>query len=232
MKVYKCVKAFFVFIFFTIILHGCTTSHSTSSKIGSQEPRDELAINEFINALRKLRIADEYPVRVYYHGNCTLVKKRYFDTIPFPFSNLNAPSVDGGYVERVHSMFAKTDSVKVYIDEKKIVRVHIGNSIDYPLATKLSSVKIPSDAQYYPQTSAAYISTSSEFVNSMKQFDLQATFPRLFSGALSIPTNKSPRMPENLTNVTVDEALDMVAEKFRKIVIFSTCDTHYSVRVH
>ena len=129
-------------------------------------------------------------------------------------------------------MFPERANAKTYLDDRGVMRLHIGNSIDYPLLTHVQSFQIPSNVLHQPKTTTAYISTTSKFEEAMTQFGLKPTATLSVFNLQPGLSDKSPKLPEGFGNMTIDQALDVVAGIFKKIVVYSTCDTHYSVKVY
>lgn len=231
-QVSKMLKAVFILLTCLATLMGCETTQTPESAREQKQVIVGASIDDLATRLKALKITDEYPLRVYYHGDCAMVGTQFFESIPFPIQSLNPSTSDGGALEKVTSLFTDESKINTYIDDAGMLRLHIGNSIDYPLFTNVDSFGIPSNVRHEPGTVVDYIANTPETKEVMKRFGLQQTATLSVFSLQPGYSDDSPQVPENFGDLTLNEALDVVASVFRRVVVYSTCDTHYSIKIY
>lgn len=153
-------------------------------------------------------------VRINYAGVCPGGSR-----LLFPSVNIQ-PEPDGASgITAVRQMFGNDPQVTVTQDRSGVLRITVGNVDSSALRTRIPTLTLNSDAQYTPLVATLTISNA-----------LLAYSPEHLETALGTidiivhrPDETAPHLPPLLQNITVDDALDSVAQTFKGIVLYGAC---------
>jgi hypothetical protein len=107
-------------------------------------------------------------------------------------------------------------------EESGIIRIRIGNMPDAILRTRISLIKLKPMEQYNPDPAMAAIEETKEVKTAMRRLGFQSPVV-VASGPLAVPEEEFLHLPTSIRNVTMDEALDLIAKTFKGIVIYGAC---------
>jgi len=172
---------------------------------------------------------DAKAARIYYATSCPKDEDYPYYPYPFPKLNVQPPSRDVFGVSAVRQIFHGDANVKVEETPDGIIRVRIGEVHDEILRTKIPHITLTPEQQYNDWAAFFAIQDSNEVQAAMLKrgghFDSEPG-----SWHVTEPDKASPHLPESLTNVTMDQALDIVAQTFKKIVLYGACTKqHYYI---
>jgi hypothetical protein len=103
-----------------------------------------------------------------------------------------------------------------------IVRITIGNVPSDILHTNISNLEFDADAQYNPDAALDAIVANKDIQSAMRSQNLQ--MPNKIINRLVVqPGTGRPHLPSTMSNVTMDKALDSIANRFGGIVLYGIC---------
>ena len=156
-------------------------------------------------------------------------------TLPFPQVKVQAPSQGKTGLAAIREIFSKDKNVKVIRDQSGMIRVTIGKphggvlqtTIGKPqhalLQTRIYSVKLDREEQYTPMWALLAITKSKEFDAALSK--LRVGYPlTLLSGGVNEPDKGRPHLPGSLKDMTLEQALDLVAKTFHCIILYGACE--------
>ena len=155
--------------------------------------------------------------RVYYSAACE------GQTVPLPEAEVQPPSKGSTGLAAVRSMFRNNRYATVTEDKAGIVRIKIGTVPDAILHTKISTLTISPMDQYDERSAIVAIENTKEVQSSMRRLGIRLpVIP--YIGAVQMPISGLPHMPASVTNITMDQALDIVAVTFGNDILYGVCD--------
>jgi len=157
--------------------------------------------------------------RVYYTTSCP--SDKYFLN-PFPKINVQAPSKDVSGLAAIQEIFRGDTSVKIEESPGGIIRIRIGKVPDEILRTTISHISLEPKYQYDDHLAIEAIESSEEVLAARKKLGFHGE-EMSHSWLAEEPANGLPHLPDTLTNITLDQALDLVAQTFKGIVEYGIC---------
>jgi len=103
-----------------------------------------------------------------------------------------------------------------------IISIRIGEVPDAILHTKISSLILQPRDQFSGYFAVFAIEGAQDVQNATAAFGLHEVLPT-FIDILTFPPSDRPHLPSSITNVTMDQALDLVASTFKGIVLYGAC---------
>jgi len=160
--------------------------------------------------------------RIYYAASCPPDEGYPYYPYPFPKLNVQPPSKDVSGLAAVRDIFRGDTNVEVEERPVGIIRIRIGKVFDTLLQTQISSITLKPEEQYDFKDAIRAIKASEEVQINMKKLGI--SYDARAGSWMSIePAEGLPHLPDSLTNVTMDQALDLVAQRFSGIVVYGTC---------
>jgi len=157
--------------------------------------------------------------RIYYRGKC---KPDAHPGASFPQLDVQPPSKGRNGVAAVRDVFRHEKHVSVKEADPGVIRVRIGSVPDAVLRVRLSNLVLTPEEQYNYWPAIFKIQSAPEVQSTMQELKIRIP-ARTISIGIAQPADGLPRLPGVLTNVTVDQALDLVAKTFRGIVLYGFC---------
>jgi hypothetical protein len=159
-------------------------------------------------------------VRIYYRGACRAGAQ---DPVPFPAVKAQSPSKDKTGLAAVREIFQNEKNVIVTEEPAGIIRIRIGEVPTAILQTKLSSLTLDRLQQYNPRDAIAALENTREM--EMATRSLGMAEPVKLAGTVAEPQENLPHLPAVIKDVTVEQALDLVAKTWagEGIVIYGVC---------
>lgn len=174
--------------------------------------------------LRPVLISRGGAGRLYYSTAC---KTKDDVTLPFPEVDVQAPSKGKTGVAALREIFGKDKRVVVPHDRSGMIRVTIGQPISALLQTKIHSVSFKQHEQYNGELAIFAILNSKEVEAAMRRLGFALDEPvTVFGGGINVPEKgvPLPHLPTTIKDMTMDQALDVIAKTFGGIVIYETCE--------
>jgi hypothetical protein len=146
--------------------------------------------------------------------------------LPFPTVEMQVASKETSGLAAVREIFSKDKKVSVSESPSGIIRVTIGQPMFLTmLQTKIHSLTLDQDEQYNAVLTINAILESKEVRVAMRQLKIEQPLT-VYSGGIARPEKHGPslpRLPARITDLTVDQALDLIAKTFGGIVIYEEC---------
>jgi hypothetical protein len=156
-------------------------------------------------------------------------------TLPFPQVEVQPPSQGKTGLAAIREIFNKDKNVKVIRDQSGMTRITIGKpqggvlqtTTGKPqhalLQTRIYSLKLDRDEQYTPWVAVLAITKSREFESALSKVKLGYPLTT-FSGGVNEPEKGQPHLPGYLKDMTLEQALDLVAKTFGCIILYGACE--------
>jgi hypothetical protein len=158
--------------------------------------------------------------RVYYHAICLPDDHSY--PLRLPKIDVQPPSSTGTALTDVRSMFRRDHDVTVTEDETGMVRVTIGEVPDAILKTRIARLSFDADSQFNLLSAIGAIESAPEVQSVMRE--LKVSVPsRVYHYALVRAADELPHLPAEISNVTMDRALDLVARTWGGVIFYGAC---------
>jgi hypothetical protein len=158
--------------------------------------------------------------RIYYHAVCPRDDHSY--PLTFPKIDVRQPSKTGTDLTVVRSMFRHDPNVAVREDETGVVRIRIGEVPDTILKTRISRLSLDAESQYNVLSAIGAIESAPEVQSVMGKLGISVP-TRYYHYRLLQPADDLPHLPAEILNVTMDQALDMIARTWGVIVFYGAC---------
>lgn len=158
-----------------------------------------------------------YVGRLYFQAACNPRISEY--DIRFPDFAARTPKGRG--VRAVRSVFSSSAPVTV-IEDEGIARITLGTVPRAILNTRIRRLTLTPIDQYNAIMAIAAIQSAPEFRAAMDELGVRTPVTTL-SYPMQMPAPGLPHLPEILTDITVDRALDEVARTFGGVVLFGAC---------
>lgn len=178
--------------------------------------RNEVAVLE---ALRPIISASNKAIRVYYRASACATNGDD-EPVPFPSVKLRPAKAKTG-VAAVREIFGDDRNVAVTEEPPGTIRVWIGKVTTTILQTKLTSIDLSPFERYNQTMAIAAIQDTKELQGAARALRLMAVADA--GGLVAHPAKGLPHLPAVIRDVTVDQALDLVASTFRNVVVFGMC---------
>ena len=180
---------------------------------------------DIVKRLQAALSSTEYAVRLYFHGVCGADGG---SDLQFPQVEVLAPEGNTHGVSAIREMFRNDKNVMISVEPSNIVRITIGPVYKPILDTRLSSVKLPTTAQFNPGGPGGAIDVleSATPVQEAMRENLVHQEPAFYIGLEQPPSRKGHHLPSSMGNLSLDQALDAVAKAFPGIVVYGECENH------
>jgi hypothetical protein len=159
--------------------------------------------------------------RIYFSSACSGGK------FPFPiFPKISVmPTQQREALAAVRDIFLKDESVRVVRDRSGMIRITIGRPPTALLQTNLKSLRFNTDEQYNGWRAVGAILNAKEVQSAMQKLGFEKGV-KMAIGPIAVPEpgRSLPHLTASIMNMTMDQALDLVAETFGGIVIYETCE--------
>ena len=152
---------------------------------------------------------------------------------PVPFPELTVSPMVGNKMglAAVRSVFRDDRSVTVEQDRSGMVRIAIGKPQSAILQTKIRSLSLKPSEQYNPGLAIVAIEKSKDIQVAMKKLDLRLPDVVVLDMNVVEPARGLPHLPAALAEITLDQALDLVARTFGGIAYCGICADRHGARL-
>jgi hypothetical protein len=157
--------------------------------------------------------------RLYYRADCWTERG---DGILFPWLELGAPAQSKTGLAAIQDIFRKEKRVTVKEGPPGIYRISMGNVSYELLRTKIHVLTFTPRQRYNVQDAIWAIEQTKEVEGKVRELKLEYP-PTVGSWRVLEPAAGLPHLPMSLRNVTMDEALDRVAQTFGELIAYSEC---------
>ena len=157
--------------------------------------------------------------RVYYEAICPPTEEY---PLAFPRMELRPPLTNATDLAAVRSIFREEKGILVAEDPVGVIRVRIGKVPDAILRTRISTLSLNPIEQYNSYSAILAIENAPEVRSAMEKLHLVVPV-RPINMPVVWPADGLPHLPPELSNVTMDQALDMVARTWGSILFYGAC---------
>lgn len=161
--------------------------------------------------------------RVYYRADC---KPGVDNPVPMPRLVMQEAEDNASVLESVRRIFRDESRVVATMNSPEILRLRIGAVPDAILRTKLRLLKLTAEEQYNPDDAIGAIYGSKEMIAAARKYGIFQPV-MMVDHIIAEPDGIAPHLPPTMTNVTIDQALDLIAKTFKGVVFYGMCtSTH------
>lgn len=140
---------------------------------------------------------------------------------PFPEVLIDHPTKDMVDVAALRRFFKKNARVRIS-DSNGIIRIRFGTIPALILKTKIAELDLSQEDQYNPELAISEIENAPEVKAQMKRLGI-STLNLPMNLLIAPPTPGAFHLPSVMKNVSMDEALDVVATTFHGLVETAYC---------
>ena len=206
------------------VAHSSTEKQTGDNIVVEDENR-----NRLWGAVKSALYGTDVAVRVNYQSHCELNKGFLPEPIPFPKVPVFEPPASSSEIDRLRLMFSDAEDVEVAVKPSGVIETTVGDVSRELLETKINRLDFTEDAQYNAPTALYEIQETPDFFMKKEALGLRRGGAWEMSTLLAVADDMLPSLPATLDDVTVDEALDLVATTFDFITIFGICEHHYEI---
>lgn len=166
--------------------------------------------------------------RIYYSATC---QPNVNLAASFPRLDVRPASNGKSGVAAVRDIFREEKNISVKEVDSGIIRVKIGSVPNAVLRARISNLILTPEEQYNYWLAIFKIENAPEVQSAMQELKIGIP-PRTVNIGIAQPADGLPHLPDVITNVTMDQALDLVAKTFGGIVIYEFCtpQNQYEIR--
>lgn len=189
-------------------------SNVTMSRKGADYERSVLA-----RLLPVLKSADR-AARIYYAATCPPDEEHY--PLAFQRVSVRSPIKHQTVVATVRSIFRAEPLAAVTEDSTGMIRIRVGNPPVAILRTRLGTLHLTPDEQYNPLLAIFAIENAPGVKSAMSKLGLQIPVRPLDLPSVN-PAAGLPHLPSEMSNMTMDQALDLVASTWAAALLYGAC---------
>lgn len=156
--------------------------------------------------------------RVYIHSDCAGDSEELF----FPRIELQPGPKGDSDINALREMFANVKDVTIAERQSGVVGIWMGNVSNDLLSARIEALKLKPLERYNELVAIKAIFSAREIERKMRQLRIDPA-PMFVVHSIQDPDPKLPHLPVSLKNLTVDEALDRIAQTFGGVVIYEEC---------
>lgn len=161
--------------------------------------------------------------RIYYAGECPMkVPSSLVQPLVFPNVWFQRPLPETTGLDAVRQIFRDDPNVTVMRDRSGMLRITIGRVSSTLLQTRLSILKLDPSMQYNALSAIDAITVAASSYAKERGLPFAETSD-LIDHLASGPGEGRPHLPATTSNITIDDALDAVAQTFKGIVTYGQC---------
>ena len=198
----------------------CPAAQNSGTDGQSLEARSQSHEEAVLKYLREVAWSSRKAIRLYYHADCRKTFPVDY-SIPLPLFTVQPPSEGKTGLAAVREIFKNAKDVTIAEEPQGIIRITIGEVPTEILRTKIRDLTLQSQARYDPSLAIGAIASAKEMSAAMTSLGLTLS-PN--AGGLMAPVEKGmPCLPSAMRDVTVDQALDVIAKTWGGPVVYATC---------
>ncbi len=142
----------------------------------------------------------------------------------FPQIDISAPPKSGTGLAAVRKIFESDKSITVAEDRPGIISIRIGDVPDTVLQTRIPVMELNPQAQYDRGAAIGAILAANEVRAAIRALGIHMPLQITRADMLVVrPAEGLIHLPASITNVTMDQALDVVAKTFKGIILYGAC---------
>jgi len=196
---------------------------------GQELPKDRTELSNLSVRNQDMFLHDFGPVlkasggvgRLYLGSECVGDSEDLF----FPRMELKSEDKGKAGIDALRDVLAKIKDVAVAERRPGIIGISIGTISNDLLRTKIQVLRLKPLERYNELLAIKAIFGTREVETKMREQRMDPA-PMVVIHPILDPDSKLPHLPASMKNLTVDEALDQVAQTFRGLVIYEECAGH------
>jgi hypothetical protein len=214
MKIISLLRVFLVMQ----VACACSPEASPPTETPTEPERhyDRVVLHQVLPALRSTNNVG----RIYYEANCHPGDLEF--PIPFPRVDVLPPLQGATGVDVVRSIFRKEKENVLVEKVGPIIQMRFGKAPEAILRTRIRQLNLDPVAQYNPSEVINRMLNSPDVQAAMAELHLE-TPQRIYSMILTQPAEGLPHLPAQILNITMDQALDMIATTWSGVVLYGAC---------
>jgi hypothetical protein len=193
---------------------------------GQELPKDRTELSNLSVRNQDTFLRDFGPVlkasggigRLYLYSECTGDS----DDLFFPRLELKSGDKGKAGIDLLQDAFSNIKNVTVAERHPGIMGIWIGNISNDLLKTKIEVLGLKPRERYNELLAIKAIFGTSEVETKMREYRMDPA-PMVVIHSIVDPDPKLPHLPASMKNLTVDEALDRIAQTFGGLVIYEEC---------
>lgn len=193
-----------------------TSFEKTEREIGQSEHNEKNLLSYLWPVLQEAGEAG----RIYYRGVCSHGTSPW---VAFPQVDAEEAATGKKGFDAVRDVFRNDPRVEVSKDPAGIVRVKIGHFPDSILRTKIAALNLSPLGQYNAKLSLLDIDHVPEVQGAMHRLGIEIPPPLPINMIVVQPDERYVHVPALMRDITMDQALDVVAATFKGIVLYGAC---------
>lgn len=193
----------------------------SSNEMTSLQATSQVEGEQIVGYLKPILQNSQLVGRMYYSGDCN---DDSGNGPKFPIFDLEPPSPNSSGLSVIRKLFRNAPNVGVSASEDGIVRITLGEVSTEFLETKIHALDLDLFSQYDYTRAIWQIEGSAEAKAAAERLGVRRESSLLEMALTDGPEEGRPHLPPSLKNVTLDQALDLVATTFKGIVIYSACN--------
>lgn len=203
-------------------VNGQEPSHDRTELWNLSVRNQDMFLNDLGPALKTTGSAG----RLYIHSRCSGASE---DVLLFPRIAVKAKAEGKTGVAAIREVLSD-EGVIVAERRPGLIGIWIGDVGNDLLKTRIQLIKLKPMERYNYQDAIAAIIGTTEVQAKMRELHMEIS-PRVIHYPLSSPDAKLPHLPASMADLTMDEALDQVAQVFRGLLIYEVCEGQNSRRL-
>jgi len=145
------------------------------------------------------------------------------DRMVFPKIAVQPPPEGTSGLAAVQGIFPNNKDILVGEDADGIIRVTIGHVSEAVLHTPIAKLAFDPTSQYNEWAAIDFIVWSDEVQKAMSDLKLRTPI-KVYGIPVIGPDESRPHLPALVSNVTMDQALNLVTKTFDGIVLYGACE--------
>lgn len=231
---YHAVKAHIRIMNISRLLPLISTFLACQFVSGQELPKDRTDLSNLAIRNQDMFLRDFGPMlkaacgvgRLYVHTKCLGAAE---DILFFPLIAVKSGTKEKAGLPAIRDALAKNKGVTVAERRPGLIGIWIGGVNNDLLRTKIHVLKLEPLQRYNYQDAIVAIISTREVQTKMRELRVEVS-PRVVHYPISYPDPKLPHLPGSMTDLTMDEALDRVAQTFGGLVIYEECVGQKPVR--
>jgi hypothetical protein len=210
--------AFFRLLLVVQVTCACSSPASPPSVASTEQGKhyERAVLKQVVLALRSTNNVG----RIYYEASCPPGALEF--PLPFPRVDVLPPLTGPTDLDVVRSIFRQAKETSVVKKGGGIIEIRFGKAPDAILRTRIHKLNLDQYAQFNPPLVIGAIINSPEVRSAMEELHVD-TPERVYSMILRQPAEGLPHLPAEISNVTMDQALDMIARTWSGVVLYGAC---------
>jgi hypothetical protein len=201
-----------------LVIAGSAASLAGAAGLPKGEVESQANLDAVLNFLRPAFTSKGGPCRISYSTVCA----RDDSALPFPKLQLRPPSTHETGFDAVREIFTDDNRVKVTRNPSGIISIRVGEPPTDILQTRIGRLSLTPNEQYNEQLAIVAVMHTEEFKSAERVLGIKEPMSVLAVNIVE-PTKGLPHLPSTLTNITVDEAFDRIAQTFRVAILYASC---------